>query len=81
MYDIIFDSIFTQVPKSFNSTVALQVCFLKHLGDVVLHSSSGISLSVCSVSSFIPDRLDDDEIRFLCGANKNLTELLQLTAK
>ncbi len=45
MYDIIFDSIFTQVPKSFNSTVALQVCFLKHLGDVVLHSSSGISLS------------------------------------
>ncbi len=45
MYDIIFDSIFIQVPKSFNSTVALQVCFLKHLGDVVLHSSSGISLS------------------------------------
>ncbi len=29
-----FYSIFTQVPKTFNSTVALQVGFLKHLGDV-----------------------------------------------
>ncbi len=28
-----FYSIFTQVPKTFNSTVALQVGFLKHLGD------------------------------------------------
>ncbi len=31
-----FYSIFTQVPKTFNSTVALQVGFLKHLGDVVI---------------------------------------------
>ncbi len=29
-----FDSIFTQVPKTFHSTVALQVGFLKHFGDV-----------------------------------------------
>ncbi len=29
-----FYSIFTQVSKTFNSTVALQVGFLKHLGDV-----------------------------------------------
>ncbi len=29
-----FNCIFTQVPKTFNSTVALQVGFLKHLGDV-----------------------------------------------
>ncbi len=29
----------------------------------------------------VPDRLDDDEIRSLCGANKNLTGLLQLMAK
>ncbi len=29
-----FYSIFTQVPKTFNITVALQVGFLKHLGDV-----------------------------------------------
>ncbi len=29
-----FNSIFTQVPKTFNSTVALQVGLLKHLGDV-----------------------------------------------
>ncbi len=41
IYDIIFDSILilqhfyiSQVPKTFNSTVALQVGFLKHLGDV-----------------------------------------------
>ncbi len=27
-------SIFTQVPKTLNSSVALQVGFLKHLGDV-----------------------------------------------
>ncbi len=29
-----FYSIFTQGPKTFNSTVALQEGFLKHLGDV-----------------------------------------------
>ncbi len=29
-----FYSIFSQVSKTFNSTVALQVGFLKHLGDV-----------------------------------------------
>ncbi len=29
-----FYSIFTQVPKTFNSTVVLQVGFLKHLEDV-----------------------------------------------
>ncbi len=34
IYDIIFYSIFTQVPKTFNSTVALQVGFLKHLGHI-----------------------------------------------
>ncbi len=29
-----FYSIFTQLPKTFNSTVALQVGFFKYLGDV-----------------------------------------------
>ncbi len=36
-----FHSIFTQVPKTLNSAVALLVGFLKRLGD----SSSGFSLS------------------------------------
>ncbi len=31
-----FYSIFTQVPKTFNSTVALQVGLLKYLGDVAI---------------------------------------------
>ncbi len=59
-----FYSIFTQVPKTFNSTVALQGGFLKHLGDVatVLLYLVGLNLLFIHV---IPDRLDDDDIRSL----------------
>ncbi len=61
-----FYSIFTQVPKTVNSTVALQVGFLKHLRDIatVLLSLSQFVLFLHA----IPDRLDDDHIRSLCGA-------------
>ncbi len=57
-----FYSIFTQVPKTFNSTEALQVGYLKHLGDVnkVLLDWVGLSLF-----GFF---LDDDVMRSLCGA-------------
>ncbi len=52
----LFYSIFTQVPKSFNSTVALQVGFLKHLGDVatVLLDLACLSL-FCFFMSFQTD--------------------------
>ncbi len=46
------------MPKTFNSSVALQGDVLERLGDVV---------SVCYVSSSHSDRLDDDQIRSLCG--------------
>ncbi len=46
-------------------TVALQVGFLKHLGDVAM-SSSGFSLSQFVLFlHVISDRLDDDQIRSL----------------
>ncbi len=62
-----FYSIFTQVPKTFNSTEALQVGYLKHLGDVkVLLDWVGLSLFGFFLT--VEDRLDDDEIRSLCGA-------------
>ncbi len=48
--------------KTFISTVALQVGFLKHLG-VLLDL-----VSVCSVSSCHSRQTDDDQIRSLCGA-------------
>ncbi len=41
-------SIFTQVPKTFNSTVALQVGFLKHLGDVATVLLDLVCLSLFS---------------------------------
>ncbi len=81
-----FHSIFTQVPKTFNSTVALQEGFLKHLGDVatVLLDSVGLSL-FCFFMSFQTDWM---MMRWmtLCGAlavvlvQTNLTGL-QLMAK
>ncbi len=46
--------------------MALQVVFLKHLGDVCTVLLDLVS--VCSVSSCHSDRLDDDQIRSLCGA-------------
>ncbi len=51
-----FYKMFTQVPKTFNGTVALQVGFLKHLRDV----ASACSVSLCHC--VIPDRRDDDEL-------------------
>ncbi len=60
-----FYRIFSQVPKTFNSTVALQVGFLKHLGDVATDLLDLVCLMFLHV---IPDRLDDDQIRSLCGA-------------
>ncbi len=61
-----FCSIFTQVSKTLNRTVALLVGFLKHLGDVAT-----VLLDLVCLSLFlhvIPDGLDDDQIRSLCGA-------------
>ncbi len=53
-----FYSIFTQVRKTFNSIVAFQEGFLKHLGDVAtVLLDLGLSLYVIS------DRLEDNEIR------------------
>ncbi len=56
---------YAQVPKTFNSTLALQVGFLKRLGDVATVLLDLVCLSCLHV---IPDRLDDDQIRSLCGA-------------
>ncbi len=61
-----FYSIFTQVPKTFTRTVALQVGFLKDLGDVTTVLLDLVS--VCSVSSCDSRQTDDGEIRCLCGA-------------
>ncbi len=61
-----FYSIFTQVPKTFHSTVALQVDFLKNLRDVATVLLDLVS--VCSVSSCVSRQTDDDQIRSLCGA-------------
>ncbi len=56
------------MPKNFNSTVALLVGFLKHLGDIVSYSGFSLSQFVLFLQ-VIPDRLDDDEIRSLCGSD------------
>ncbi len=55
---------FTQVHKTFNCTVDLQVGFLKHLGDV----ATVLLDLVCRFLHVIPDRLDDDKSKSLCGA-------------
>ncbi len=55
------------MPKTFNSTVALQVAFLKHLGDTVFWIALSPFVLFLHV---ISDRLDDDQIRSLCGAQK-----------
>ncbi len=46
------------------SQVALQIGFLKRLGDTVLLDL----VSVCSVCSCHSRQTDDDQIRSLCGA-------------
>ncbi len=64
---------FWQVPKTFNSTVALQGAFLKRLGDVVL-------LYLVCLSFFMSFQTDwwwSD----LSVEHKNITGLLQLMAK
>ncbi len=48
------------------TTIALQVDFLKHLGDVATVLLDLVS--VCSVSSCHSRQTDDDQIRSLCGA-------------
>ncbi len=51
-----FYNIFTQVPTTFNSTVALQVGLLKHLGDVATVLLDLVCLSVfCFFMSFQKD--------------------------
>ncbi len=67
-----FYSIFTQVPKTFNSTVG----FLKRLGDTVLLDLVCLSL-FCFFMSLQTDWWWSD----LCVEHKNLTGLLQLMAK
>ncbi len=82
-----FYGIFTQVPKSFNSTRFagrfLEASWRR------CHSFSGCSLSrFVLLLHVIPDRLDDDQISVWSTgcfqtpcANKNLTGLLQVMAK
>ncbi len=65
-----FYSIFTQVPKTFNSSVALQ----EVSWSVLRHSSSGLSLS--PFLHVTPDRL-----MMIRSDLKHLTALLQLMAK
>ncbi len=79
-----FYSVFTQVSKTFNSTVALQGGFLKHLGDVTTVLLYLVCLSLFGF--FMSFRqTDDDQIRSLCGAlaavRQNITGLLQLMVK
>ncbi len=79
-------SIFTQVPKTFNSTVALQVGFLKRHGDVAKFLLDSVCLS--SFCFFMSFQLDWKTVRsdlcvkhWLCQTPcpyKNLTGLLQL---
>ncbi len=77
-----FYSIFTQVPKTLNSTVALQVGFLKCLGDV-----DTVLLDLSLFCFFMSFQTDCMMIRSeLCVehwllSDKNLTGLLQLMAK
>ncbi len=68
-------SIFTQVTKTFHSTVAAQVGFLKHLGDVDTVLLDLVSQVVLFLR-VIPDELDD-EIRSLCGAPAVVRLLVQ----
>ncbi len=63
-----FYSIFTPVSKTLNSTVALQVGFLKHLGDVATVLLDLVLSQFVLFLHVIPDRLDDDQIRSLYGA-------------
>ncbi len=80
-----FCSIFTQVPKTFNSTVALQVGFLKHLGDVATVLLDLVCLSLfCFFMSFQTDWMmmrSDLCVEHWLLSNKNLTGLLQLMTK
>ncbi len=73
-------SIFTQVPKTFYSTVALQEGFLKHLGEVATVLLDLVCLSLfCFFMSFQTDWM---MIRsHLCVEHKNFTGLLQLMEK
>ncbi len=79
-----FYSIISQVYKTFNSTVALQVGFLKHLGDVAT-----VLLDLVCLSFFMSFQTDWMMIRSdlcvehsLCvGCCQTFTGLLQLMAK
>ncbi len=72
-----FYSIFTQVPKTFISTVAFADRFLEASWRLC-HSSSGFSLSQFVPFIYvIPDRLDDDQIRSdLCVDHWQLSDSL-----
>ncbi len=62
---------------------AFQEGFFKHLRDVAAVLLDLICLSLCFLFlHVIPDGLDDDQIRSLCGAlAENISGLLQLTAR
>ncbi len=80
-----FYSIFTQVPKTFNSAVALQVGLLKHLGDVATVLLDLVCLSLfCFFMSFQTDCMmmrSDLCVEHWLLSDKNITGLLQLMAK
>ncbi len=80
-----FYSIFIQVPKTFNSTEALQVGFLKRLGDVATVLLDLVRLSFfCFFMSFQTDWMMTSShlcVEHWLLSGKNLTGLLQLMAK
>ncbi len=80
-----FYSIFTQVPKTLNSTVALQGDLLKHFGDVATVLLDLVCLSLfCFFMSYQTDWMmirSDLCVEHWLLSDKNLTGLLQLMAK
>ncbi len=70
-----FYSNFTQAPKTFNSTVDLQVSFLKDLGGVATDLLDLVS--VCSVSDRLMMIRSDLCVEHWLLSDKNLTGLLQ----
>ncbi len=80
-----FYSIFKQAPKTFHSTVALQVDLLKRLGDVATVLLDLVCLSLlCFFMSLQTDWMmirSDLCVEHWLFSDRNLTELLQLMPK
>ncbi len=75
-----FYSIFSQVSITFNSTVALQVGFLKHLGDTVHLDLVCLSFFMSFQTDWMMIRSDQISV-WSTGCCQTFTGLLQLMAK